>query len=67
MTMGFTRGMRGSRGWMIAGIVSIGLRALRRLHNPPEKVLYRSAIKPGDAFEIVARPQLSRKQRRAAQ
>jgi hypothetical protein len=67
-TMGFTRGMRGSRPWMITAMIAVGLRALRRMSHPAPEVLYRTKVSPGDTFEIVARPQLTgRKARRAAQ
>jgi hypothetical protein len=36
-------------------MAAIGLRALRRLANPGPDVLYRTQLKGGDAFEIVAR------------
>jgi hypothetical protein len=65
-TLGFTRGMRGSRPWMITAMVAIGLRGVRRLANPPEEVLYRTKVKPGDRFELVARASEPRKRRRAA-
>jgi hypothetical protein len=65
-TMGFRRGMRGSRPWMIAALVAIGMRALRRLANPPEEVLFRTRVKPGDRFELLTRSPEPRKGRRAA-
>jgi len=52
---GFRRGMSGSRGWLVLGIVTGGLRIVRRLARDEEEVLYRTAIKPGDTFEILAR------------
>jgi hypothetical protein len=66
-SLGFRRGMRGSRPWMITGMIAIGLRGLRRMANPPPEVLYRTAVKPGDTFEIVARPAEPRKRRRKGQ
>jgi hypothetical protein len=54
-TLGLARGLRGSRGWLIAGMAAIGLRALRRLANPGPDVLYRTQLRGGDMFEIVAR------------
>ncbi len=54
-TTGLRRGMGGSRPWLIVGMVAVGTRALRRLANPKPQVLYRSALRPGDAFEIRAR------------
>jgi hypothetical protein len=52
---------------MVTGFVAIGLRGLRRMANPPPEVLYSTKVKPGDIFEIVARPAEARKRRRAAQ
>jgi hypothetical protein len=54
-TMGIRKGLGGSRPWLAAGIVAIGIRVLRRLANPPEEVLYRTEVKPGDVFEITPR------------
>jgi hypothetical protein len=65
--MGFTRGMRGSRPWMITGMVAIGMRALRRMAHPEPEVLYRTKVRAGDTFEVVARPSVRRKGRRTAQ
>jgi hypothetical protein len=55
-TTGLRRGMSGSRGWLLVGILSGGVRVLRRIAHHEEEVLYRTAIKPGDTFEIIARP-----------
>jgi hypothetical protein len=52
---GLRRGMSGSRGWLVLGIVTGGLSIVRRLARDEEEVLYRTAIKPGDTFEILAR------------
>jgi hypothetical protein len=52
---GIRRGMSGSRGWFVLGVVTGGVRVLRRLARDEEDVLYRTAIKPGDTFEIIAR------------
>jgi hypothetical protein len=52
---GIRRGMSGSRGWLVLGVVTGGVRILRRLAHDEEDVLYRTAIKPGDTFEIIAR------------
>jgi hypothetical protein len=54
--IGFRRGMSGSRYWLILGIVVGGVRALRQLAKQDEEVLYRTAVKPGDVFEIITRP-----------
>jgi hypothetical protein len=55
-TTGLRRGMSGSRGWLVVGIVSGGVRVLGRLARHDDEVLYRTVIKPGDTFEILAKP-----------
>ena len=52
---GLRRGMSGSRAWLVVGVVTGGVRILRRLARDDEDVLYRTAIKPGDSFEIISR------------
>jgi hypothetical protein len=66
VTIGFSRGTRGSRPWLVTGIVALGLRALRRLANPPEKVLLRTPVKVGDSFVVTARPRPTARERRRA-
>ena len=53
---GLRRGMSGSRGWLIVGIVVGGARLLRRMARSDEEILYRTAIRPGDVFELVTKP-----------
>ena len=53
---GLRRGMGGSRPWLIVGVLAAGTRALRRLARDDEEILYRTAIRPGDVFEVVTRP-----------
>ncbi len=53
---GLRRGFGGSRPWLVVGIIAVGGRALRRLANPKPEVLFRTALRPGDAFEIRSRP-----------
>jgi hypothetical protein len=53
-TAGISRGMSGSRPWLVTGVVALGLRGLRRMTNPPPKTLFRATVKPGDAFAITA-------------
>ena len=53
---GFRNGMSGSTPWLIVGILAGGLRLLARLARDDEEVLYRTAIKVGDVFEVVTRP-----------
>ena len=55
-TAGFRRGMSGSRGWLIVGIVIGGVRMLRRMARADEEILYRAAIRPGDVFEVITKP-----------
>jgi hypothetical protein len=55
-TKGFRKGMNGSRGWLIVGILAGGVRLLRRVARDKDEVLYRTAIKPGDVFEVVTKP-----------
>jgi hypothetical protein len=52
---GMRKGLTGSTPWLVAGIVATGLRVIRRMAQEDE-VLYRTAIKAGDVFEIVTRP-----------
>lgn len=51
----FRRGLGGSRPWLAIGMVTVGLRALRRLANPKPQVLYRAVLRPGEAYEIRTR------------
>jgi hypothetical protein len=53
---GFRNGMSGSTPWLLVGMAAGGLRLLRRLARDEDEVLYRTAIKAGDVFEVVARP-----------
>jgi len=48
--------MSGSTPWLIVGMAAGGLRLLRRIARDEEEVLYRTAIRAGDVFEVVARP-----------
>jgi hypothetical protein len=52
---GFRRGMTGSTPWLVVGVLVTGIRILRRLSIPEEEVLYRTAVKAGDVFEVVTR------------
>jgi hypothetical protein len=52
---GFRRGVGGSRPWLIAGMVAIGFRLMRRLASPPPDVIYRTALSVGDRFEVITR------------
>jgi hypothetical protein len=67
-TFGLSRGMRGSRSWLVAGMAALGLRGIRRMSRPTPKVLLRTEIKAGDAFMITAQPMESgRRKRRSGQ
>jgi len=53
---GLRNGMSGSTPWLVVGIAAGGLRLLRRIARDEEEVLYRTVVKAGDVFEVVARP-----------
>jgi hypothetical protein len=53
---GLRKGMSGSTPWLVIGTIAGGLRLLARLARDDEEVLYRTAIKAGDVFEVVTRP-----------
>ncbi len=52
---GLRKGMSGSTPWLLVGTVAAGLRVLRYIARDEEEVLYRTAVKAGDVFEVVAR------------
>ena len=54
---GLRKGVSGSTPWLIVGMVAGGLRLVRHLARDEEEVLYRTAIKAGDVFEVVTRPE----------
>ncbi len=54
-TNGLRKGMSGSTPWLLVGTVAAGLRVLRYIARDEEEVLYRTAVKAGDVFEVVAR------------
>jgi hypothetical protein len=58
------RGMSGSRPWMVVGVVSVGMRLLRRMSHPKERVLFEQPIKVGDTFVVEARPRVTGRKRR---
>lgn len=53
---GFRKGMAGSTPWLVVGIVAGGLRIIQRIARDEEELLYRTAVKAGDVFEIVTLP-----------
>ncbi len=55
-SVGLRRGMSGSRSWLIVGMVFGGMRLLRRMARSDQEVLYRTAIRPGDVFEVITKP-----------
>jgi hypothetical protein len=55
-TNGFRKGLAGSTPWLVVGLVAGGLRVLHRVARDDEEVLYRTVVKAGDMFEVVARP-----------
>jgi hypothetical protein len=63
-TMGLRKGVGGSRPWLYAGIVAVGLRVIRHLASPEPEVLYRTRLRGSDAFQITATPTVSRRQAR---
>jgi hypothetical protein len=56
MTNGLRKGRAGSTPWLLVGMVAGGLRLLRYIARDEEEVLYRTAVKAGDVFEVVTRP-----------
>ena len=52
---GLRRGFGGSRAWVVAGVIAVGMRLLRRMAHPQPEVLYRTKVTAGDVFEITAR------------
>jgi hypothetical protein len=55
-TSGLRKGMAGSTPWLLVGIVAGGLRIIHRIARDDEEILYRTAVKEGDVFEIVTLP-----------
>ena len=53
---GLRNGMSGSTPWLLVGVAAVGLRLLRHLAHDDEEILYRTVVKAGDIFEVVARP-----------
>ena len=52
---GFRKGLAGSNPWLIAGVVVAGLPAHGAHRADDEAVLYRTAVKAGDVFEVITR------------
>jgi hypothetical protein len=55
-TTGLRKGMAGSTPWLVVGIVAGGLRIMQRIARDDEEILYRTAVKAGDVFEIITLP-----------
>jgi hypothetical protein len=51
---GWRRGREGSRGWMVIAAAAGGARLLRHVTRDKDDILYRTELKPGDRFEVVA-------------
>ncbi|HEX5613736.1 MAG TPA: hypothetical protein VFZ83_01150 [Acidimicrobiia bacterium] len=47
--------MGGSRLWSVLMVVAVAVRVVRWLRRDDERPLYRTVVRPGDRFEIVAR------------
>jgi hypothetical protein len=52
---GLRRGLAGSRAWLVVGMGLVGYRIIRRIAMSDPEVLYRTAVRPGDVFEIITR------------
>jgi hypothetical protein len=55
-TNGLRKGLSGSTPWMIIGTLAAGFRVMQHLARHDQEVLYRTAIKAGDVFEIISGP-----------
>ena len=55
-TNSIRKGLSGSTPWMLIGTVAAGIRVMQKIARNDEEILYRTAIKAGDVFEIVTRP-----------
>lgn len=54
---GLRRGLvDGRRGWLYVGLAAGGIRLLRRLAHPEERVVHRQELHPGDALLVTALP-----------
>lgn len=50
---GWRRGiLQGSRPWLIAGGLALGLRAVQKLAGSEEKVVYSEVLRPGETLVI---------------
>jgi hypothetical protein len=54
--VGIRKGMGGSRGWFVIGLAATGARVIYRMSRRDQEVLFRTAIKAGDIFEIISSP-----------
>jgi hypothetical protein len=52
---GLPRVAGGSRTWTVLVVGAVTFRTIRRMRRASGEPLYRTAIRPGDRFEIVAR------------
>ena len=53
-TIGLRRGLNGNKVYLYLGILAIGIRTIRRISRE-DPVVYRTAIKAGDVFEIITK------------
>ncbi len=53
-TRSWRRARSGSRAWTAVAVAAGGLRLIRFVARDREDILYRTRVKPGDQFEIVA-------------
>ncbi len=50
---GWRRGiLQGSRPWLIAGGLALGVRVVQKLAGPDERVVYREELQPGESLVI---------------
>jgi hypothetical protein len=52
---GVRKGMAGSSVWFVVGVLAGGVRLLKWVARRNDEVLYRTVVKPGEKFEIVAK------------
>jgi hypothetical protein len=59
-TTSWRRSRAGSRPWMVVAAAAGGVRLLRYVTRDKENILYRTRVMPGDQFEIVASPPVTK-------
>jgi hypothetical protein len=63
-TTGWRRGREGSRGWMVVAAAAGGARLLRHVTRDKDDILYRTQLKPGDRFEVIATEPVTKTRKR---